>query len=342
MKTLLAAATVLAFAAVTAVATAVHADDAPPPWAYGFTTPVPPGTPQAPPNPAQVLDNVTLHTLPGSKFSFTRAQIANRYGPADWFPEDHPAMPDIVARGKEMAQPQVYACSLCHYPNGKGRPENANITGLTYEYFMQQMMDFRSGARKTSDPRKSNTGLMTAFARTMTDEEIRASARYFTAIPAAAWVRVVESATVPKTRPQNGMFLVREGADAGVEPIGERIIEIPEKTHDTEFLRNPRSGFIAYVPPGSLKKGESLVMNGITAAGAKVTACTVCHGSDLRGLGPVPTLAGRSPSYTARQLYDMQRGNRSGLWTPLMAPVLADLGPDDLLTAAAYLASLRP
>ena len=235
MKTLLAAATALAFAVVMGATTAAHAGDAPPPWAYGFTTPVAPGTPQAPPNPAQVLDNVTLHTLPGSKFSFTRAQIANRYGPADWFPEDHPAMPDIVARGKEMAQPQVYACSLCHYPNGKGRPENANITGLTYEYFMQQMMDFRSGARKTSDPRKSNTGLMTAFARTMTDEEIMASARYFAAIPATAWIRVVESATVPKTRPQNGMFLMREGADAGIEPIGERIIEIPEKTHDTEF-----------------------------------------------------------------------------------------------------------
>jgi cytochrome c553 len=342
MNKLLAAATALVFGAVTAAATAAHANDAPPPWAYGFTTPVPPGTPQAPPNPAQVLDNVTLHTLPGSRFSFTRAQIANRYGPADWFPEDHPAMPDVVARGKETAQPQVYACSLCHYPNGKGRPENANITGLTYEYFVQQMIDFRNGARKTSDPRKSNTGLMTAFAKMMTDEEISASARYFTAIPVTPWIRVVESATVPKTRPQNGMFLVREGADAGVEPIGERIIETPENTHDTEFLRNPRSGFIAYVPPGSLKKGESLVMHGITAGGGKVTACTVCHGSDLRGLGPVPTLAGRSPSYTARQLYDMQRGNRNGLWTPLMAPLLADLGPDDLLAASAYLASLRP
>jgi cytochrome c553 len=56
----------------------------------------------------------------------------------------------------------------------------------------------------------------------------------------------------------------------------------------------------------------------------------------------VPTLAGRSPSYIARQLYDMQHGNRNGLWTPLMAGVLANLGPDDLLTASAYLASLQP
>src|SRR6266849_2359442 len=284
-------ASALAFAAVAGAATAVQGEDAPPPWAYGFTTPVPPGTPPAAPNPAQVLDNTTLHTLPGSKVSFTRAQIANRYAPADWFPEDHPTMPELVARGRESAQPSIYACGLCHYPNGKGRPENANITGLTYEYFMQQMMDFRNGTRKTSDPRKANTGLMTRFAKMMTDDEIIATAKYFTAIPATPWIRVVEAATVPKTIPQNLMFLRLEGEGAGVEPIGERIIETPEKTHDTEFLRNPRSGFIAYVQPGSVRKGEALVINGVTAAGDKITACTVCHGGDLRGLGPVPTIA---------------------------------------------------
>jgi cytochrome c553 len=342
MKKLFVVATALAFGAVAGAATAVQAADMLPSWAYGFASPPPPGTPQAAPNPAQVLDSTTQHTLPGSKFSFARAQIANRYGPADWFPEDHPTMPEIVARGRESAQPQIYACGLCHYPNGKGRPENANITGLTYEYFVQQLMDFRNGARKTSDPRKANTGLMSGFAKAMTDEEIKAAAKYFTSIPATPWIKVVESATAPKTKAQNGMFLTLKGAEADVEPIGERIIETPVSAHDTEFLRNSRSGFIAYVPPGSLKKGEALVMNGVTAGGGKVTACTVCHGLDLRGLGPVPTLAGRSPSYIARQLYDMQHGNRNGAWTPLMAPVLANLRPDDLLTAAAYLTSLPP
>jgi len=334
------AATTFAFAlTVTAV---VQAGEGPPPWAYGYAEPAPPGTPQAGPNPPQQLDNITLHTIPGSKFSFTRAQIANRYGPADWFPEDHPSMPEIVARGREQADPQVYACGLCHYPNGKGRPENANITGFTYEYFVQQLVDFRNGARKTSDPRKANTGLMTRFAKMMTDEDIKVAARYFTSMPATPWIKVVESATVPKTKPQGGMFLTVEGGEAAVEPIGDRIIETPVSARDTEFLRNPRSGFIAYVPPGSLKKGEDLVVNGITGSGAKVTACTICHGTGLTGLGPVPPLAGRSPSYVARQLYDMQVGNRSGAWTALMAPVIAKLGPDDLLTAAAYLASLQP
>ena len=144
--------------------------------------------------------------------------------------------------------------------------------------------------------------------------------------------------TVPKTRPQAGLFLTLEGDQAGTEPIGDRIVETPINANDTEFLRNPRSGFIAYVPPGSVKKGEALV----TTGAGKVTACTACHGPDLHGLGPVPTLAGRSPSYLARQLYDMQHGNRTGTWTPLMAPVVSKLDGDDILNATAYIASLQP
>ena len=102
------------------------------------------------------------------------------------------------------------------------------------------------------------------------------------------------------------MFLRLEGA--GIEPIGQRIIETPEDAERTEVLRDPRGGFIAYVPVGSIKKGEALVATG----GGKTTRCAVCHGADLRGLGPVPGIAGRSPSYTVRQLYDMQQGTRNG------------------------------
>src|SRR5204863_8125830 len=132
----------------------------------------------------------------------------------------------------------------------------------------------RNGARKTSDPRKPNTQLMAAFAKTMTDEEIKEATRYFTSIPASPWIKVVESATVPKTKAQGGMFLTLEGAEAGSEPIGERSIETPASAHDTELLRKPRPGFIAYVPPRSLKKGAAVVLNGVTATGAKVMSWT--------------------------------------------------------------------
>ena len=245
-------------------------------------------------------------------------------------------MPEIVAHGKK--EQQVTACSLCHYPNGKGRPENAGVSGLPYAYFVQTMMDFKNDARKSADSRKGNTNRMIGFAKAMTDDEIKASAAYFSSMKWTPWIRVVETDTVPKTRIAGGMFLVQEGAEAGKEPIGQRIIEAPEKTEDTELLRNPRSGFVAYVPPGSIKKGEALVTNGA----GKTTQCAVCHGAELEGLGPVPGIAGRSPSYLVRQLHDMQQGTRKGQWTDLMKPVVAKLTAEDMLNIAAYTASRMP
>src|SRR5215472_11206294 len=127
----------------------------PPPWAYGFEGPPQAGATPNPPAPANT--DQTTYSLPGVTAKFSRAQIANRFGPADWFPGDHPQMPEVVARGK---QPNVWACGLCHYPNGKGRAENAGVSGLTVEYFIHTMHDFKDGNRKSSDPRKNNTNLM--------------------------------------------------------------------------------------------------------------------------------------------------------------------------------------
>ena len=142
---------------------------------------------------------------------------------------------------------------------------------------------------------------------------------------------------VPKTHITGGLYIPNEGANAGKEPIGQRIIEVPEITEQTEVLRNPHSGLIAYVPPGSVKKGEALA-----TSGSKVTQCAVCHGSDLEGVGPVPGIAGRSPSYITRQLFDMQAGTRKGLWADLMKPVVDKLTTEDMLNLAAYMASRGP
>jgi cytochrome c553 len=306
-------------------------------WAYGFNGPpsaeaakVPPAAPPA--------DTRTLLHVDGSQFSFTRAQVTNYFEPADWFPAEHPPMPEVVAHGKKAATPPVIACALCHLPNGSGRPENANVTGLPYEYIVQQLQDFRKGARRSSDLRKTNTGLMAGFARNMTDEEIKAAATYFASIAAKPSARVLESDTVPRTRPSGGLFIPIKGEGAATEPLGDRIIEVPEDEEQTETRRNPHVRFIAYVPKGSLARGEILVRTG----NGKVTPCTACHGADLRGLGPVPRLAGLSPSYIARQLYDMQSGHRTGLWGSLMTPVVTNLNAADVLVAAAFLASMRP
>jgi cytochrome c553 len=309
-------------------------DGPPPPWAYGFPSAATsaPAAPAAAPAAAAPAPDSTPKQVPGSAGSFTLAQIRDGFGPADWFPGDHPAMPEIVAHGK---RPDVRACSLCHYPNGKGRPENAGVSGLPVAYFIQTMADFKSEARKSADSRKGNTNLMIAYAKAMTDEEVKAAAVYFGAMAWTPWIKVVEVNMVPTTRIAGGMFVKLEGS--GTEPIGDRIIEVPDDTERTEMLRDPRSGFTAYVPVGSLKKGEALV----TTGAGKTTRCAVCHGADLKGLGPVPGIAGRSPSYTVRQLFDTQRGTRKGVWADLMKPVVANLTNDDMLAIAAYAASQR-
>ena len=91
----------------------------PPAWAYAIPLPRPAGAPAPPPD-------TSIKELAGSTLKFTRQQISDGFGPADWFPGDHPPMPDIVAHGK---RPDARACALCHYPNGKGRQENAGVVG---------------------------------------------------------------------------------------------------------------------------------------------------------------------------------------------------------------------
>lgn len=318
----------LALAFVVSIGTVFAAD--PPPWAYGFE-----GPPQAGATPTRIgpaNTDQTPRTIPGATAQYSRAQISNRFGPADWFPSEHPQMPDVVAHGK---QPNVWACGLCHYPNGKGRAENAGVNGLPTDYFIQTMADFKNGNRKSADPRKANTNLMIQFAKNMSDDEIRASAEYFGAMKWTPWIKVVEAKMVPKAKPSNGLFII-EGNE--MEPLGDRILETPVNGEATEILRDPHSGFTAYVPVGAVKKGEALAAK----SNGKTIACASCHGAGLKGLGPVPPLAGRSPSYLMRQMFDMQQGLRKGTWTELMKPVVANLTNDDMMNIVAYTASLAP
>jgi cytochrome c553 len=298
-----------------------------PAWAYGVpNTPVqrPAGGPPAP--------DTSLKHVPGSTQEMTLQHIRDYWDVGDWFPGDHPPMPNVVVHGR---QPHVRGCAMCHMPNGKGRPENAPVSGQPAIYIAQQLRDFKNDRRTSADPRKQNTLQMIEAAKDMTDEEIQEAAAYFSSMKWTRWITVKETATVPKTRIGGNVFFPLPGTET--EPIGSRIIETPEDAERFE-LRDPRSGFIAYVPPGSLDKGSLLVSSG----GGRTTACRVCHGADLMGLGPVPGIAGRSPSYLMRQLWDFQKGSRHGEWSPLMQQVVKDLTQEDMLNLAAYLAAAGP
>jgi cytochrome c553 len=104
-------------------------------------------------------------------------------------------------------------------------------------------------------------------------------------------------------------------------------------------LRDTRSQFTAYVPVGSVAKGEALAKTG--GSGTTVP-CVMCHGPNLKGIGPIPGIAGRSPSYILRQLYDFQHGARAGTASALMKPSVEKLSNEDMILLAAYIASLDP
>lgn len=313
----------------------------PPPWAYPVAPAPSPGAPPpgssvpsvptAPPGP---VDDGAPKTVAGSDVKLTPAQIRDVSNAPDWHPSDHPPMPDIVKHGRK---PDVrFGCGYCHYPNGRGRPENASLAGLPAAYIVQQMADYKSGLRKSAEPRMGPPALMAQLAKSVTDEEVRVAAEYFSKLKWTAWIRVIETNSVPKPRLAGGMFVPADGG--GKEPLAQRILEMPQDTARTE-LRDSQSPFDAYVPKGSIKKGETLARTG---GNGKTKACAECHGPDLRGTDTVPGLAGRSPSYAVRQLFDFKHGSRNGRGAEQMKPVVEKLSVDDFIVLAAYAASIVP
>ncbi len=264
---------------------------------------------------------------PGSPKEYEWAKVAGNANPPDWFPDDHPTAPRSVTGGAGIR----FACGSCHLMSGQGHPEAADIAGLPAEYLIRQMAYYKAGTRK-DDAR------MGPIAKATSDEDVRQAAEYFAALKPAAWVKVIETATPPKT------FIATAGRhrqlhpDGGTEPIGRRILEIPADPFRTE-IRDPHSGFIAYVPPGSIARGEALVKGGESG---KTAPCGVCQGEALTGLADVPRLAGLQPLYVARQLFDMQYGSSAGKAAELMKPVVANLSEDDIIAISSYLGSLPP
>jgi cytochrome c553 len=285
-----------------------------PDWAY----PVNP-----PPKPP---DTTTPVSLPGSTKKYTQAQFYDGFNPPDWYPEDHRPMPDVVAHGRKDAN--VRACAMCHLTNGGGRPESASIAGLPAAYILRQMSEFKSGAR--NGPRAA---AMIPIAKGLTEADVKAAATYFSRMKYPAWYKVVETDTVPKSYIGRGAmrFASEEG---GTEPLGNRIIELPQNNASAES-RDPRTGYIAYVPIGSIKTGETMVNTG----SGKTTPCMVCHGPDLGGLLDLPPIAGRSPAYVFRQLNDIKNGTRNGSKISPMKGIVENLDEDDMIAVAAYLAA---
>ena len=297
--------------------------EAPPAWAY----------PNLGPNPPSPPNDGIRHTIDGSPYAFTMVELFDLFTAHDWFPHSHPPMPEVVARGR---RPEVRACGMCHYPNGQGRPENAPLAGLTSSYIVQQIRDYQSGARRSSLAQAGPHLRMLATAQHVTDEDLQAAANYFASMKYQPWIKVIETERVPLTRVVIGSMWAAVPGDA-TEPIGMRIVELPADYGRTE-VRDPRSGFTAYVPVGSVARGKVIA----TTGSVKGAPCVSCHGPDLRGAGDIPPLAGRSAQYLFRQLYDIRKGTRAGAGAVLMRNAIGEIPFEDMVAVIAYASSQAP
>ena len=294
-----------------------------PPWAF-------PTAPAAAAPPS--YDSVTLHHIAGSTLSMTTARAMNAFDAPDWFPAMHPEMPRPVRSGHA---PEWRACGFCHLPNGNGRPENATLAGLPEAYIRAQIAAFRDKSRLAANP-LGPTNSMHQIAAAAPDSDVAAAARYFSKLALVRPNRVVEVADVPKTRIEGILYALDR--DGGTEPIGGRLIEVPEEFERHE-LHDPTVRYITYVPEGSIARGRHLATAG---PAGPATVCTVCHGPALGGLGVIPPIAGRSPSYILRQLLNIRSGARHNTGSVPMQAVVKSLSVRDMVALAAYVGSRAP
>jgi len=285
------------------------------------------------PTDSTLADSTRLHRVPNSGARFTLPQVVDRFAPPDWHPSGHPPMPDVVAHGRS---PNLFACAYCHLPNGMGRPENATLAGLPEDYIVAQLAAFRSSARRNPSAGWIPGNSMHAVATNATEAEVAVAARYFSGLRFTPRARVIEAARAPRTRQAGFVYALIPGTVT--EPIGSRIVEGPPNFERHE-LRDDGMTYVAYVPPGSIKRGRSIARTG---ANGLVIACVTCHGATLAGIALVPTLAGRYPTYLVRQLLAFKTGARSTPASQPMQAVVARLSVEDMIAVAAYAATLAP
>jgi cytochrome c553 len=187
-------------------------------WAYGFEEPAKPGDTAPAQNPPtrnlrpneDPVEQTRLRHVVGSTAAYSLVDVRDGQNVIDWFPSEHPLMPNVIAHGPAALKEKRRGCGSCHLPTGKGRPENAPVAGLPVPYIMRQLQDFRSGKRHSADPRKPNTFTMIELAKSLSDEELKAAAEYFSSMKWWPWTRVVETDLVPKTRINGNLFLAIE------------------------------------------------------------------------------------------------------------------------------------
>ena len=271
-------------------------------------------------------------SVPGSKLAWSDVQMFDRTVAVEWFPDNHPAMPPAV-----KGSLQLYACGYCHLPEGSGRPENAALAGMPYDYLKQQVDDMQTGKRVVVDSHfgPGNNMMATIKHPALTKAAAYDAVKYYSGLTYRKYLKIVETTEIPHVTTNSFVYVFdKSGAR---EPLGERIVEGPDDFELFE-MRDPRTTYTSYVPPGSIARGAELAKGD----GAARLPCESCHGPGLKG-GPLgPPIAGRPLTPNFRQLYAFKIGTRNGTGAILMKPIVDKLSYKDMIDLVSYVGSLEP
>jgi len=271
-------------------------------------------------------------SVPGSAYRYSASDIRNLYQAVDWFPALRVGAPRPVLQGRTAG---AMACGYCHLPDGQGRPENAAIAGLPAAYIVEQVRAFHDGLRKGARPAWRASALMTQTAKLAEPDAVEAAARWFEAQPYAKAFRLIEGREIDAAVAGPGVYV--HGPGGGREPLGKRIVEIPNDFARFE-LRDNRPGYTIFVPEGSIERGRALAETG---GGGRFAPCATCHGAGLKG-GLGPPLAGRYPAYLFRQMIGFSTGDRRSEAAAPMIETASKLRTGDMIALAAFASSLTP
>jgi cytochrome c553 len=100
---------------------------------------------------------------------------------------------------------------------------------------------------------------------------------------------------------------------------------------------NPRA--FGRAPGGLAERGRQIYEEGIPDA--NVPACSVCHGPEARGKGPIPRLAGQLYPYTIKVLRNWGRERGQAANSRVMQPIAQSLTRSEIEAVAAYFSSLN-
>ena len=142
------------------------------------------------------------------------------------------------------------ACATC--PTARDGRRTPRLPACPYAYVVQQLAGFQERSANERRRAQDEHHADDPGRQGMTDDGDQVAADYFSSMKWTPWIR--SSRPTRCRRRESPATCSSRSPIGGTEPLGNRIVETPEDAERFE-LRDPRSGFVAYVPRGSIAKG---------------------------------------------------------------------------------------